>query len=393
MTENKVSNLENSFEILDEDNMLLDFMQVIADNLRLLILGPLIFGLAALGISFTITPIFTAKTQILPPQQQSSAASMLASLGALGGFAAASSGLKSPTDQYVSFLKSLSIQDALIDRFKLIEKFETKFKSDARMALVRNVRISSGRDGLISIEVDDKDPKFAAELANSYVDELRKLLGKLALTEAQQRRLFFEKQLELTKENLAKADLALKSSGVNASILKSSPSSAVEVVAKLKAGISVQEVKLGAMRNYLTENSAELKQALSELTSLKIQLAKSEKDEPYMQGASDYMVRFREFKYQETMFELFAKQFELAKLDESREGGVIQVLDVAEAPEKKSSPNKAQIAIRSAFISLIALFVFVFVRMVYKNALKNEQTYTRVKALKFSLFKSIRGKS
>ena len=99
------------------------------------------------------------------------------------------------------------------------------------MELTGNVRIASGKDGLISVEVDDKDPKFAANLANAHVEELRNLLGRLAVTEAQQRRLFFEKQLQLTKENLAKADLALKSSGINSSALKSSPSSAVEAVA------------------------------------------------------------------------------------------------------------------------------------------------------------------
>ena len=387
MSENATSSAQAGIgDMQDNDEIsLLDLLQVIVDNLRLLVLGPLVCGLAALGYSFTIPPTYTAKTQFLPPQQQqSSAASMLASLGSLGGFAGAATGLKSPADQYIAFMKSVSVQDALIQRFKLVEKYEAKLKTDARMALTGSVRIASGKDGLISVEVDDKDPKFAADLANAHVDELSNLLARLAVTEAQQRRMFFEKQLQITKENFTKADLALKSSGINSSVLKTSPASAVEAVARLKAGISVQEVKLGTMRNYLTESSPDFKQALSELASLKTQLAKAEKEEPASKDASDYVARYREFKYQETMFELFAKQFELAKVDESREGAVIQVLDIAEPPERKAKPKKAMIAIIATLASGFALLLFVFIRSALKNASQDEETKLRMAALKGS---------
>jgi tyrosine-protein kinase Etk/Wzc len=392
MSENATSNAQATMgDMQDDDEIsLIDLLQVIVDNLRLLVLGPLVCGLAALGISFAITPTFTAKTQFLPPQQQqSAAASMIASLGALSGLAGAATGIKSPADQYVAFMKSVSFQDALIERFKLLERYEAKLKVDARVALASNVRIASGKDGLVSVEVDDKDPKFAADLANSHVEELRNLLGSLAVTEAQQRRMFFEKQLQLTKENLGKADLALKSSGINSSVLKSSPSSAVESVARLKAGISVQEVKLGSMRNYLTESAPEFKQALNELGSLKTQLAVSEKEEPATQSASDYLARYREFKYQETLFELFARQFELAKIDESREGAVIQVLDVAEPPERKAKPKKAMIAIIFALAAGFALLLLVFVRSALKNASQDEETKLRMASLKDSWLRAI----
>ena len=379
--------VDGGFE--EDEISLLDLLLVVVDNLRLLVIGPLLIGLGALGFSYTMTPIYTAKTQFLPPQQQSSAASMLASLGALGGLAGAATGLKNPADQYIAFMKSVSVQDALIERFKLVEKYEAKLKTDARMALAGSVRIASGKDGLISVEVDNKDPKFAADLANAHVDELRILLARLAVTEAQQRRMFFEKQLQISKENFTKADLALKSSGINSSVLKTSPASAVEAVARLKAGISVQEVKLGSMRNYLSESSPDFKQALSELASLKTQLAKAEKEEPASKDASDYVARYREFKYQETMFELFAKQFELAKVDESREGAVIQVLDMAEPPERKAKPKKAMIAITATLASAFALLLFVFVRSALKNASQDEETKLRMAALKGSWQRAI----
>ncbi len=375
----------------DDEISLLDLLQVVVDNLRLLVLGPLAAGLAALGISFAIPPTYTAKTQFLPPQQQqSAAASMLASLGALGGLAGAATGLKNPSDQYIAFMKSVSVQDALIERFKLVERYEAKLKDDARKALSEKARIASGKDGLISVEVDDKEPQFAAQLANAHAEELQKLLGRLAVTEAQQRRVFFEKQLALAKENLVKAEVALKSTGVNSSALKSSPAAAVEAVARLRAGISAQEVKIASMRGYLTESAPAMKQALTELLALREQLAKAERDEmPQAAGQGDYVARYRDYKYHETLFELFAKQFELAKVDEAREGAVIQVLDVAQAPERKSKPKKALIAIITTLAAGFFLLLWVFVRQALRNAGRNPEAALKMSALRESFSKAM----
>lgn len=387
------SNLPNGMQEVDDEISLLDLLQTIVDNLRLLVLGPVAVGVTALGISFLIPPTYTAKTQFLPPQQQqSAAASMLASLGSLGGLAGAVGGIKNPADQYVAYLKSVTIQDSLIERFKLLERYSSETKTEARHDLKENVRIASGKDGLISVEVDDKDPKFAAELANAHVEELGKLLGKLATTEAQQRRLFFEKQLTLAKDKLIQSEIELKATGVSGSVLKSNPASAVAAVAGLQAGVTAQEVKLGAMRGYLAETAPEFKQALNELANLKAQLAKQEKDSPTnsnITAQGDYVSKYREFKYNETLFELFAKQFEIAKVDESREGAVIQVLDAAQAPDRKSKPKKALLAIIAALAVGFALLLFVFFRQALKNASKDQESANKLAKLKASWQKAI----
>ena len=377
----------------DDEISLLDLLQTVVDNLRLLVLGPLAVGLIALGYSFSIQPTYTAKTQFLPPQQQqSAAASMLASLGSLGGLAGVASGIKNPADQFIAYMKSVTVQDALIDRFKLLERYEAKTKTDARLALTGSVRALSGKDGLISVEVDDKEPQFAADLANAHVEELDKLLGKLATTEAQQRRLFFEKQLSQAKEKLIQSEIELKSTGVSGNVLKSNPASAVAAVAGLQAGVTAQEVKLGAMRGYLAETAPEFKQALNELANLKSQLAKQEKDTPAnsnLNAQGGYVGKYREFKYNETLFELFAKQFEIAKVDESREGAVIQILDAAQAPERKSKPKKALIAIIATLAAGFALLLFVFIRQALNNAGKDQESVNKLNQLKASWHKAI----
>jgi uncharacterized protein involved in exopolysaccharide biosynthesis len=384
----------NPADLSAEDEIsLLDLLQTVVDNLRLLVLGPLAVGVLALGISFLVPPTYTAKTQFLPPQQQqSAAASMLASLGSLGGLAGAATGLKNPADQYLAYMKSVTLQDAIIERFKLQERYDTKTKVDTRIALTANVRAAGGKDGLISVEADDKDPQFAAELANAHVQELGKLLGKLAVTEAQQRRLFFEKQLTQAKDKLTQSEIDLKATGVSGSVLKSNPASAVAAVAGLQAQVTAQEVKVGAMRGYLAETAPDFKQAMTELANLRAQLSKQEKDSPAGGKATaegDYVTKYREFKYHETLFELFAKQYELARVDEAREGAVIQVLDAAQPPERKAKPKKALIAIIATLAAGFALLLFVFVRQALRNASQDEESAQKMAALKASWRKAL----
>ena len=371
----------------DDEISLLDLLQVVADNLRLLVLGPIAAGLLALGYSFTIPPTFTATTKLMPPQQQQSvAAAMLAGLGALGGLAGAA-GIKNPADQYVAFLKSNSVRDALIDRFNLLNRVETKFREDARNVIGNSVVITVGKDGLITLDASDRDPAFAAQLANAHVEELGKLLNRMAVTEAQQRRLFFEKQLANAKDNLIKAEQVLAASGINSSVLKST-GAAVAALAQLKGQIAAQEIKLASMRGYLAESAPEFKQAQTELFAWRAQLDRAASAERGSDGnsrESDYIAKLRNYKYFETLFELFSKQYEVARIDEIREGAVIHVLDVAQQPERKSKPEKAQIAVITSFVVGFVLLLFVFVRQALRDAGETPESAVKLSRLRQGL--------
>lgn len=368
-------------EETEDEISLLDLAITIKENIKLLVLAPLVAGVVALGGSFLIPPTFTASTSFLQPQQQQgAAAAMLQGLGALGGLAGAATGLKNPADQYVAFMKSRSVQDALVKRFDLQKRYEADLHEDALKKLGTAARVSAGKDGLIKVEVDDKEPAFAAQLANAHVEELRKLLDRLAVTEAQQRRVFYEQQLEQTKAKLAVAQSALQRSGINEGALRAEPKMAAEAYAGLKAAVTAAQVKLQSMRTYLTEQSPEFKLAQSELGALQGQLSKAGSTNNAA-ADDDYIVKYRDFKYQETLFEMFAKQFELAKLDEARDGALIQVVDVAQTPERKSKPKKAMIAVLTTLATGFVLLLFVFVRQAWRNGLKDEATAQKLKQL------------
>lgn len=347
-----------------------ELAKLLAANWRLLSVGSLGIGLIALGISFVIPPTFTARTMFLPPQQAQSAAaaSALASLGALSGLAGGLSGIKTTGDQYVSLLQSVNVQDRLIDQFKLMAEYDVKYRYQARKALTENTRISLGKkDGLITVEADAYSPELAADLANAHVSELRRLTGELALTEAQQRRTFFEGELKRTRQQLAQAQSALQRSGFNPGALKTEPKAAAEAYAKVKAQATAAEVKLLTLRRALAESAPEIQEQTALLSALQIQLSRLEAANAEASNDTGYIGRYREYKYQESLFELFSKQYELARLDESRDSALIQVVDKATPPEIKSRPKRAFIAIVATLLSGLALAIWVVVRQLKAN--------------------------
>lgn len=348
---------------IDSGLTIFDIATLFRSHWKLLVLAPLGIGVLALGITYLIPPTYTANTTFMPPQQaQGAAASALASLGSLAGLAGGGAGLRNTGEQYVAFMQSVSVSDRLVDQFKLTDVYDVKFRVDARKELAKNVRITLGRkDGLISVAVDDTDRQRAADIANQYVDELRRLTGGLAVTEAQQRRAFFERQLQQGRDRLVQAQQALQASGFNAGALRAEPKAAAEGYAKLKAEATAAEVRLQVMRGSLMEGTPEVRQQQATLNALREQLARAAQPADGPEGP-DYIGRYRDFKYQETLFELYARQFELARVDESREGALIQVVDEASPPERKSRPKRAQAAVISTLVALVVLIIVVVSR-------------------------------
>ena len=353
----------------DEEGMhLLDVLVPLAAHFKLLVFGPLLVGVAALGVTYLIPPTFTATTVFLPPQQQqTAAASALASLGALSGLAGAAGAIKSPADQYVSLLRSTTVVDRLVDEFGLMKVYEAQYRFQARKSLASNVDITLGKkDGLITVQVDDTDPKRAADIANWHVDALRRVTADLALTEAQQRRAFFEVQLKQTRDKLTVAQQDLQASGFNPGALRAEPKAAAESYARLKGETTAAEVRLQTLRRGLADNTPEVQNQQALLQALRSQLEKQESQVDAPKGG-DYLGKYREFKYQETLFELFARQYELARLDESREGALIQVVDAATPPEYKSRPKRALTALGATAATALFLLLAVMVRFAWRS--------------------------
>ncbi len=362
----------------DDEISLLELLITMARRKWLIFKITAAFALVALVVSFVLPKSYTATTTVLPPQQNSSLSSaiisQIGSLGSLGALAGSSMGLKNPNDMFVAMFKSRTVEDAMIQRFGLMAEYRQKYMSTARKAFEKHAIVEAGtKDNLIHISVDDKDPKRAAEIANAYVDEYRKLSEHLAIGEAAQRRLFFEQQLEQAKDNLENAEEALKETEQKTGMIQldSQARALIESAAALRAQVTAKEVQLQAMRTYATGQNSDVVQAQQELDSLKAQLTKlggNADDSAGLivpkglvpQAGIEYVRKLRDVKYYETIFGILARQYELAKLDEAKEGALIQVVDPAIVPDYKSFPKRGLITIIAAiagfFIGICVAF-------------------------------------
>lgn len=354
----------NTEDVSDSGLGLGDIAKIVRERWLAIIGGALAVGIATYGATYLVEPTYTGRTIFLVPQQaQSSAASALASLNAISGIGGLG-GIKTTGDQYVALMQTVNAQDHVIDKFKLMDLYEAKFRFQARKELTKNVRITLGKkDGLITVEADANSAQLAADLANQHVEELRRLSDELALTEAQQRRRFFESELKRTRGNLVAAQEALQQGGFNPGALKAEPKAAAEGYAKLKAEVTAAEVRLQTLRRALADSAPEVQTQLAMVGALRGQLVKLESQDSESKDAG-YVGRYREYKYQETLFEMFSRQYESARLDESREGALIQVVDVATPPERPSKPHRGTTAALATLGGLLLLtFVFVFRRL------------------------------
>ena len=382
----------------DDEVSLLDLLIVLAKYKRVVLGVPFFAAIVAAIITVLLPNIYTATTRILPPQQSASAATALLNqlggvLGGMGGVGGGALGVRNPNDFYVGMLKSRTVADNLISRFELGKVYDEGYLSNTRKRLEKETTITAGRDGIITVEVDDKDPKRAADLANAYVDELMKLTKVLAVTEASQRRLFFERQLVQAKDNLTAAEIVARQGLQKGGLAQvdAQGRSMIEVTARLRAQISVKEVQIGSMRTFAAEGNPELQRTQQELEALKRELARIEGSSPFAAvgkvdkaGSSglDNLGRLRDVKYYEFLYELLAKQYELAKIDEAKDATVIQVLDKAMEPDRKSKPRRSLIVLLFTFVALFASMLWALIREAIVRVKKDPRQSARLEALR-----------
>lgn len=384
----------------NEDINILDYAIVLAKRKRLIV--AVTFGAALITaiISLIMPPIYRAETRILPPQGGGSSLALSMLSGAAGGGLSdigGALGMKTPGDLYVGIVMGRTIADRIIDRFNLMELFDAEYREDARKKLIEKVMevAVDKKSGLISIAVRDKDPKRAADMANALVEELKNLTKELAVTEASLRRLFYEEQLKDVMVALVKAENEMKMFQEKTGALRmdEQAKAVIEGMVNLKAQMAAKEVELKVMRTYLKQQNPDLQKAEDALNGLKSELKKLESKggdgyDPLMptgrmpQVGTEYMRKLREMKFNETLYELLLKQYELAKLDEARDAAIIQVVDKAIPPDKRAKPKRALMVAIATFIGFFLSVFLAFFLEYIEGATKDNDDREKIQILK-----------
>jgi len=379
----------------------LDIAALLSRHMRFILRFVLVSALLATVIAFVLPVRYEAKIVLMPPQQNSSMSSAL--LGQLGNLAPLASlaggsglGLKNQSDMYVSLLTSRTVEDAMIQRFGLMQEYHEKRMSDTRDKFESRTTVVAGaKDGLIRLSLEDRDPKRAAEMANGYVEEFRKLSASLAITEAARRRLFFEQQLRQAKDDLAGAEEAMKKTQQSTGVLQidSQARSLIESAAILRGQVVAKQVQIQGMRSFAAEDNPHLALAKQELAALESQLARltgSQSDDGSdlmlskgraTEAGLEYIRRYRDVKYHETVFGLLAKEFEMAKLDEAREGAIVQVVDPAVTPDKRSSPHRMLIIIGTTVLAFFVAPFWVVLRESWARAFEQPENRQQMETI------------
>ena len=369
-----------------EQPSVLDLLIILAERIRMIFKITVAFGLLALLVSLVLPTRYTATVILLPPQQGSSMgmalASELGNMSSLGSIAGGTNGLSTlagsalgignTNDMYVSMLRSNTVEDTMVQQYGLMQEYHKHYLSDARKKFEHYSTVTGdGKDRLIHISIEDHDPRRAADLANGYVAQFRKLTEHLAITEAAQRRIFFAEQLKDANQKLESAEEAFKETEQKTGFieLSSQARALIEGAASLRAQIVNLETQIQGMRTYAAGQNAQLARAEQELDSLRTQLARLTGSEQNLDGlivpkgqvpeaSIEYMRKLRDVEYYQSVFNGLARQLELARLDEAKEGALVQVVDPAVPPDKRSWPKRVLIVACSTFLGfLIGIFV------------------------------------
>ncbi len=342
----------------------LDYLEVIVKYRNLVLLTTGVALIVSLGIASVMTRMYSSTALILPPQQESGMMSMMGG-GAMASLAGDLLGKGTPADLYAKILDSEVVKDAIIDRFHFIAEENTGYRIFAYGKLSKKVLIEVGaKDGIISITVEDKNPKRAADMANAYVEELGNLVARLNITGASNNRVYLEERLAKVKVDFDKSSDALKGFQSEHKTVDISEQSkgTIREVAELEGRLAAEEVKLAAMRRVLTDSSQDIKNQQAVIGNISVQIAKFEGSKrggslpgigsvPAM--GQEYLRLTREFKVQETLLELLTKQLEFAKLSEAKNIATLQVIQKARESDKSIKPS------RRKFVMMVTAAAFV----------------------------------
>ncbi len=368
----------------DEASFLLNLVRLVIRRRWLVFSLPLAAALlSGLGAYLLLPDMYTASARILPPSPMgSSSMAMMTLPGGASSSALNMMGMRNPSETYVAILRSRTVADALIAKFNLGAWYGQEYPTKVRRVLAKMSGITYSRDGVITIEVSDVVPMHAMQLANAYVEELDQINRSMQFNEAKQRRLFYEAQLGQIRGKLAEVEGRARQAMQQGGLINVSAQAQalVATTAHLRGQISAAEVRIAAMRGYATATNPALLQAQRELGALRQELARSEGGQAGNTGNSaatnDNLRLLREVKYNETLYELLAKQFEMAKLDEAKDPGVVQILDRPVHPDLPSGPNRIAIIlivtlVAASFGLLLAYLLDAIARV--KRQIKPEQ--------------------
>lgn len=347
--------------------------------LQRLALGGLLLG----GLVALLMPVQYAAKCVVSPPQQGQQSMMLAMMSQVSGLGAVGGGLglKNPNDQYIGFLASRTVMSDVATQFGMKERYGADDFDELMEKVSEHTSVRSGKDGMIAISFIDRDPKYASDVANAYVGALQKLLNNLAVSNAAKKRIFFERESRAAKDSLSQAEIAMKNFQKQSGVIEAGAQmeGTMGAMASIRAEISVREVQIQAMRTYLTPDNPQIHKVQSEIAGLKSQMKGLLSGSPSDSGVVlsmvkapdaglEYLRRKRDVMYFQALFEILAKQYEIARIEEANESGLVQVVDPATPPNRTSGVPRPAVPFGMSLLAVLLGVLWIFFRQAFREA-------------------------
>lgn len=383
---------------MDEGMDLLEAVQIVLLRKKTVVGFVFAFGILAALAVLWLKPTYTAKATFLPPNSMSASTSLfptqIAGIGSAGGMLGI---LKDPSMIYIGVLESREVADDLIQQFHLQNVYKTRKLSQTETALAAHTKFLPAKDSLITISVEDHDPQRAADIANEYLKELTKQNDRLVLTEAGQRRVFFEQQLKNEKDLLTDAEVALTRVEEQTGMIRPGGQTELQIsmIAQTQASISNLEIELGALLQGATEQNPEVIRLRSQIAGLEEQESNLENSKIKEHTGNvmvptskvpaltlEYVRQQREVQYHEALYGVLLRQYESARLDESGSAPLIQIVDSAQVPDTKSGPHRLFLVLLASLFGGILGAMWVILPIVWARKVLLPENATRLSSLK-----------
>ena len=369
------------------ENAWVSNLALLWENRRALVRTAIVALGLSTAIAFLLPNQYESAARIMPPEQTTGNAAMLAALagrganaGGLMGLAGGLFGARGNGALFISLLHSATVSARLIDRFQLQHVYRKRYMEDAGKKLAAKTSISEdAKSGVITIIVEDKDRSRARDLATAYVEELNALVARVNISSARREREFIEQRLQTVQRDLQQAQVEMSEfSSKNAAIdLKEQTRGMVDSAARLQGQLVASQSDLDSLRQIYGDQNVRVRSAEARVAVLRRELSResdggaASANEANANDSLPYPALrqlpalavpwanlYRRVRTQETVYDLLSAQYETARIEEAKSIPTVRVIDAPGLPEKKSSPHRLIIIALSTLLAMVAASLF-----------------------------------
>lgn len=358
----------------------LDFLLFLFDKKRLIVyvfLSSLIFSYGL--IYFFIEEQYEATAIIIPSEDEgaSGISGMLKGLKNLP-LGIGSSSTKSSVNRYNTIIYSRTSLEHLIDQFDLLNVYKiNKNKIDARELAIKELRkniiTNETKDDAFEITVRANSAKLASDMTNNIIQYLNKSIIDLKISKSRDNRIFLEKRVSDIYKDLHASEDSLKMFQEKSGLydIKSQLPELFTLYSKLETELVTKQIQKSILEKLYDNENQELKNIAVEINEFEKKIDKLKEGgesgslilplNNLPQKSVDYLRKYRSIEINNAILEFIIPLYEQAKIEEKKDYPILQVIDYAVPPAKKSWPPRVVFALIGAIFTVLSILIYIYV--------------------------------